>query len=161
MCSEYLEFLGKSLNVPECIFECAENLISSKCIWHFSYRLKDYIAQNLLMFILPFSMQSPIFLYSFDIFFISWRSSSLYSGIRMLLRDRRKAMSEVFFIKSILASNMICVLQNTNQSHCSDWGKYFSDIFNASFAFILELFIHFFFRSESSLRFHELISSFL
>ena len=70
-------------------------------------------------------------------------------------------MSEVFFIKSILASNMICVLQNTNQSHCSDWGKYFSDIFNASFAFILELFIHFFFRSESSLRFHELISSFL
>ena len=61
-------------------------------------------------------------------------------------------MSEVFFIKSILASNMICVLQNTNQSHCSDWGKYFSDIFNASFAFILELFIHFFFRSESSLK---------
>jgi len=44
---------------PECIFECAENLISSKCIWHFSYRLKDYITQNLLMFILPFSCKIP------------------------------------------------------------------------------------------------------
>ena len=56
---------------------------------------------------------------------------------------------------------MIYVLQNMNQKVIAVTGANIFRSLYASTAFVLELFIHFFFRSESSLSFHELISSFL
>ena len=77
------KIFGVVLECAQNVFECAENLTSSKCIWHFSYRLKDHIAQNFLTFILPFSWKNPLlFLYLFVIFcFLEELSIFWYTNI--------------------------------------------------------------------------------